>query len=264
MISSFKKQAKEQLKGNWGNAIIVFLGIYFLSSFIGSVPQYFVLPSYISNLEVFETANEFNLAELITVMGSFMAIILLFAMITSIFAVAILQLGQNRFCIKLSRTGVADVDCIFEGFKKHYWLNVKSIFLVTFYSILLMVPFFAFTIGWMYFFSIESELWIAMLILSFVAQILAYVKILGYSLLPYLLMDDEVVFNTSTEYINESKRLMSGSKWQLLLLGLSFILWIFVVMITFGFAMIYLGPYMSQSVTNFYNHVREQKNIAYQ
>ncbi|AIO18547.1 hypothetical protein KQ51_00667 [Candidatus Izimaplasma bacterium HR1] len=264
MISNFKKQAKESLKGNWGNAIVVFLGIYFLGSFISSIPQYFVMPSYISMLSEFENLEVFNIEELLRIMGAFMSIIFALSMVTSIFVVAILQLGQNRFSIKLARTGVADVDCMFDGFKKNYFLNVKSLFMVGIYSFLWMIPFIVFTFGWMYTFSKGSEIYILFIILSFAAQIFAYIKILGYSVLNYLLMDDEVEFNTSTEYINESKRLMKGSKWQLVLLGLSFILWIFVVVITFGFAMIYLGPYMSQSITNFYNHIREEKNIAYE
>ncbi len=61
---------------------------------------------------------------------------------------------------------------------------------------------------------------------------------------------------TPTQCVAASKAMMRGRKWELFVLYLSFIPWILLVMVTFGIAWIYVGPYMSVTVTNFYHRIK--------
>ena len=53
------------------------------------------------------------------------------------------------------------------------------------------------------------------------------------------------------------QEIMNGHKFDLFILGLSFIGWYFLVGITFGIASIYVLPYMSATTANFYNSIKE-------
>lgn len=264
MISQYKENAKISLKGNWGNAIIVFLGIYFLGGLISSIPQYFVLPTMTAQLEQLENMQTFEWNKFIEIFAASFGVYIILIVVISIFVISILQLGYQRFSIKLAKEDKADPDCIFDGFKNHYWTNVKAMLWVGLYSFLWQIPsLFFYGLGG-YFAYQESETSIVFVLLGAVASIFAVVKILSYSLVPYLLMDDTVSFQTGNEYVTESKRVMKGNVLELIFLGLSFILWLFFIIITFGFGILYLGPYMNQAYTNFYLHHKEVKNIAYQ
>lgn len=61
---------------------------------------------------------------------------------------------------------------------------------------------------------------------------------------------------TPTQCINASKAMMKGRKFELFVLALSFIPWILLVCVTFGIAIIYVGPYMSLTFTNYYHRIK--------
>lgn len=264
MISQYKENAKLSLKGNWGNAIIVFLGIYFLGSMINSVPQYVVLPSLTSSLTDMQYMTEPNIVLIFEGLFLSMGILFIIQLAITVFVSGILQLGSSKFAIKLARTDHADPDVIFDGFKNHYWTNVKAIVLVQVYSLLWMIPsFILFGLG-TYMIFLENSMHYLFFGLGFVAMIFSYVKIMGYSMTHYVLVDETIHFETAKEYVDESIRLMKGNKWELIFLGLSFILWLFLIILTLGFILIYLGPYMNQTFANFYLHHKEVKDIAYE
>lgn len=52
--------------------------------------------------------------------------------------------------------------------------------------------------------------------------------------------------------MKESSELMKGHKWEFFVLGLSFILWIILGIITCGIAMLWVTPYMNVTYANFY------------
>ncbi len=57
--------------------------------------------------------------------------------------------------------------------------------------------------------------------------------------------------------LRESKRIMNGRKMDMFILELSFIPWILLVCITFGIASIYVYPYMTLTMTNFYHRIKD-------
>lgn len=61
---------------------------------------------------------------------------------------------------------------------------------------------------------------------------------------------------SAREAINRSKAMMHGHKMDLFVLGLSFIGWVLLGAITLGIAYIWIVPYMSATMINFYNDIK--------
>lgn len=74
------------------------------------------------------------------------------------------------------------------------------------------------------------------------------VKTYEYALVPYLLAQDTDINIDPCEYTKRSRELMTGHKWQLFMLDLSFIGWYILDVFTFGLlGIFYIDPYRAQS-----------------
>jgi uncharacterized membrane protein len=80
------------------------------------------------------------------------------------------------------------------------------------------------------------------------------IKALSYSMSFYILAENPGM--TATEALNESKRMTKGYKGKLFMLGLSFILWFLLGSVTLGIAYIYVVPYVSTTMANFYKELK--------
>jgi len=80
------------------------------------------------------------------------------------------------------------------------------------------------------------------------------IKAFSYSMSWFVLAENPHM--TAREALNESKMIMKGHKWQLFVLGLSFILWFLLGYITIGIAFIYIIPYFYATIANFYNAIK--------
>lgn len=87
-----------------------------------------------------------------------------------------------------------------------------------------------------------------------------YIKMFSYSMAMYVLAENKGM--PALEAIKKSKEMMHGHKMDLFVLGLSFIGWILLVMITFGIAGIWAIPYMETTMVNFYNKIKPQEAIT--
>lgn len=87
------------------------------------------------------------------------------------------------------------------------------------------------------------------------------IKSLSYALTPYILHDHpELQYNSAIE---RSMKMMDGNKLRLFLLLLSFIGWAILALFTLGLAFFWLFPYISASVTAFYEDVRADYEANY-
>ena len=82
------------------------------------------------------------------------------------------------------------------------------------------------------------------------------IKALSYSMAMYILAENPDM--PALEAIDRSKKMMDGHKMELFVLMLSFIGWYLLCMVTFGIAAIYVVPYMSATLANFYNNIKGQ------
>lgn len=76
------------------------------------------------------------------------------------------------------------------------------------------------------------------------------VKSFSYSMSSYILAENKG--KGALECISESKQMTNGYKMDLFILGLSFIGWILLSMITLGIALIWVIPYMNATYANAY------------
>ena len=128
--------------------------------------------------------------------------------------------------LKLTRNENISVGNIFDGFNitgKALWLYILTAIFTFLWSCLLIIP--------------------------------GIIKSFAYSMSYYVLADNPEL--TAREALKKSQEIMNGHKFDLFVLGLSFIGWYFLVGITFGIAAIYVIPYMSATTANFYNSIKE-------
>ncbi len=80
------------------------------------------------------------------------------------------------------------------------------------------------------------------------------VKAYSYSMALRILAENPG--KSARECIKESMAMTNGHKWELFVLNLSFIGWIFLMPFTFGILGIWLIPYMNATVTNAYESLK--------
>lgn len=78
---------------------------------------------------------------------------------------------------------------------------------------------------------------------------------LGYSQVYYIMLDDEKI--GITDAMKKSREMMKGHKWEFFVLGLSFIGWLLLGILTFGILYFWLIPYMEVTLCNFYNELKK-------
>ncbi len=86
------------------------------------------------------------------------------------------------------------------------------------------------------------------------------IKSLSYSMAFYILAENPEM--TAREALNKSKAIMHGHKMELFVLYLSFIPWMLLMSITAGIAGIYVIPYMTLTMTNFYHNIKRTAPVV--
>ena len=154
------------------------------------------------------------------------SIILFFGAIATLIITGPLMVGLSRIFLNLSRSRVAEIGQLFEGFQCFgsalgaYFLSTLFIFL---WSLLLIVP--------------------------------GIIAIYSYSMIYFILSDHPEI--SSSDAITLSKEMMRGYKWQYFCLGLRFLGWILLsLLLTLGIGMLWVMPYMQTSYAHFYQMVR--------
>lgn len=100
------------------------------------------------------------------------------------------------------------------------------------------------------------------LFISIIAYIVLFVRGLLYMLSTYIAIDNPQM--TAKESVDTSAKLMNGNRWKYICLSLSFLGWMILSIITFGFGYIFLLPYMSVAYVCFYEALagKKQSNSA--
>ena len=96
------------------------------------------------------------------------------------------------------------------------------------------------------------SLWSLLLIIP------GFIKYYAYALTPYILIDNPEL--SANQAINLSQKMMKGHKFDMFILHLSFIGWIFLSIFTFGIGLLWLLPYMMTAQAAFYQDVRKEYN----
>lgn len=197
---SLKSNAKAQLKGKWGLAVITsFVGILIISGFSGII-------------------------EVIEPEGGILAII---GRLISLFLGGLITLGVSKFVLNIATYRQASFDDLFSG---------TNIYLKT------------------------LGLWVVILVCVFIATIFLIVPgiIVGlmFSQAFFILCEDNE--KSIIECLKESTDIMIGHKLDLFVLGLSFIGWWILAIVTFGIASLWVYPYQEVTFANFYLSIRRK------
>ena len=96
------------------------------------------------------------------------------------------------------------------------------------------------------------SLWSLLLIIP------GFIKYYAYALTPYILIDYPEL--SANQAINLSQKMMKGHKFDMFILHLSFIGWIFLSIFTFGIGLLWLLPYMMTAQAAFYQDVKKEYN----
>lgn len=161
------------------------------------------------------------------IVGAIVSVSSLIPVAGTIILVPPLQLGITYIFLDITAGGEVDINRLFAGFKR----LGQSICLY------LLITIFTF-------------LWSLLFIIP------GIIKAFSYSQAFYILAEHPEM--TASEALNESKEIMEGHKWELFVLGLSFIGWALLGSITCGIAYIWILPYMQATITNFYHKIKRQ------
>ncbi|MDB9956310.1 DUF975 family protein [Flavobacteriaceae bacterium] len=139
--------------------------------------------------------------------------------------------GISMFSLSLSRGENARLEQIFEGFKNYgtvlgaYLLMVLFIFL---WMLLLIIP--------------------------------GIIAAIAYSQTFYILAEDDAI--SSMDALKKSKEMMDGYKWKYFCLGLRFIGWALLCILTLGIGFLWLSPYIQISYAKFYEDLKNNQAVS--
>lgn len=154
------------------------------------------------------------------------------ASLLSVIVTAPLAIGLNKYFIEFSKQLSPDVEVLFDGYKESF---LSSILLSLLTGLLIFL--------WMLLFIIPG-----------------IIKAYAYAMAPYILAENPTI--SITEALDESQEMMKGHKMDLFILGLSFIGWVLLGLITFGIAFIWVIPYINAAHAEFYLEVSGGNVIA--
>jgi uncharacterized membrane protein len=156
---------------------------------------------------------------------------LIFAVIYFVIT-SVLEFGYLLFCLKVSnRDSTMAYSDLF--------LGIRYIFKVLGLSIMIII---------------FSLLWTLLLIIP------GIIASFRYSQAVFILAEnpDKGIL----QCIRESKEMMRNHKFEYFVLDLSFLLWILLMIVTFGLASIYVNPYMTITKANYYNAIKPKLTEA--
>lgn len=148
--------------------------------------------------------------------------------IVSIIVSPPLSIGLILVYLDLSYNKATEVSRMFDGFKytgKSIWLTILVAVFTFLWTLLLVIP--------------------------------GFVKMISYSMSFFILAENPEM--TAREALRESKEIMDGHKMDYFVMGLSFIPWLLLVVVTCGIAAIWVSPYIQLTTTNFYHGIKKQK-----
>lgn len=211
-----RSNARKALKGHWGTAII--------AAIIANVfPSVGYSSSFSSDDMDFTKLSELSGTELITTLAIFGGILLI-GLAISLVVSSVISIGYAQFNMDLVDGDDPKISTLFS--------KVRQLKTAVIANILVFVRVF---FGMIFF---------------IVPGVIALFK---YSMTNYIIAENPGI--GAREALEKSKKIMKGNKLRFFLLGLSFIGWEILVVLTFGIAGIWVSPYMQASYAEFYREI---------
>ena len=218
--SEIRRTAREKLAGNWGIAV----GVTFVAALLGGLVAGggFSFEADI-DLEQLRDLPDF-VWPLVKAWLSFAGILSLVQFILG----GVVQLGYCTYLLNQHDRRELDFHDLFSQFHR-FGQGFAQAFLTTLYSIL----------------------WGLLLIIP------GIIKAISYSMTPFIMADHPEM--SASEAIKASKELMDGHKGDLFILGLTFIGWELLNVLTLGIGSLWLNPYINASYAAFYRQILNER-----
>lgn len=263
-----KLAARARLKGNWVQPMLVLLLYGLISGIIGNLPTIFAggsMMRMVSSMTYYPDMIDDPayllpyFASMFSPVGSILSILL------SVFVLIPIAVAVNGYFIRFWRGETPTFGSAFDGFSngrfvpffgaslwQSLWLILWALPAMLAYGIgigLIGVSVATGSQG----FTIAGAL---LLLVALGLLFLPMVKEYSYLQTTYLVADHPSLGAVTP--LNLSKRIMEGHKWEAFVLGLSFLPWILLIMVTCGLASLYVGPYMNTTMAAYYEYVVDQ------
>lgn len=219
VYSEIRRQARDNLRGHWGQAI----GVSLMAALLGGT----IVSSGSSanwNINAGDLQNMSEIASTILIaIGSAAGLLGLVQFIIG----GVIQLGYAKYLLKQHKRQDASVSDLFSEFER-FGQGFAQKFLVGLYTFL----------------------WTLLFIVP------GIVKSFSYAMTPFILAEHP---NLGTnEAIQASRDMMDGHKWELFVLSLTFIGWQILCAFTLGIGLLWLIPYMNAAYAAFYQKISRQ------
>lgn len=146
----------------------------------------------------------------------------------SLFVVFPISVGSNRFFINIAKGNNPDVNDLLYVYKNGFMNTVLVLLLegvyIFLWSLLFVIP--------------------------------GIIKTYQYMMIEYMLAENPNMSNKRAFEI--TKATMTGDKWKAFVLGLSFIGWILLSIITFGIGFLFLAPYVETTMAHYYLELKNK------
>lgn len=223
LSSDIKTEAKRILAGNWGKGVLI------------------VIIYYAINMALSFFVPVIGQIALMVISGP-------------------LSLGIHILILKLIRTGDADIENMFDGFKdfgQAFLIALLRGLFVMLWGLLAIIPMIAIPIGASFGSPMIIMFMLPIMILLSIPAMMAYY---GYAMVFFVKIDNPGL--TAMEVLSTSKEMMLGYKMKLFLLNLSFIGWGILATFTFGIGYLWLTPYIMVANGVFYSYLSNQYEPA--
>ena len=261
MITESKDQARKDIRGKVLQAIfaIILVGIMTsIATFALEAINPFPTPEPVMGQNFWEQENAYSQEYL---PGTVFNIVT--SLIFSFTVVSIFTIGMNNFFIRNGQGKELDVvTSIFYGFKSRYKFILKTFFAVFIAIGLYFLGVYGLMVAGLLVAITQPTVAAIISVLVLVGSILAFIKLLDYVFVPYLLADEEIQLEQPQDYLDMSKTMIKGYKLEFILLGLSFILWFIASIFTLFLLLIWLIPYVYQSYANFYLNLKPKPDVV--
>lgn len=221
--SELRRRARENLSLNWGLSI----GVAFVAAILGGM----IAGTGISlDLEL-DAEQLRRLPEaVLPFIKAWMGIAGILAFVQFIMGGAV-QLGYSTYLLKQHDGKPLEFHDLFSQFHR-FGQGFAQSFLTTLYIIL-----------WSLLFIIPG-----------------IIKAFGYAMTPFIMADNPDM--SAREAIAASTELMDGHKGDLFVLGLTFIGWELLCLLSFGIGYLWLNPYMNATYAAFYREILRERKYA--
>ena len=223
VYSEIRRQARENLRGHWGQAV----GAAFIAGLLGgsitssggSAGGSAGSSSGAFDLEAFQALPP----EVIHITTTILGVVGLLVLVGFIIGGTI-QLGYSVYLLKQYHHQETKISDLFSQFFR-FGTGFAQQFLVGLYTFL-----------WSLLFIIPG-----------------IIKSFSYAMTPFILADDPNL--TANQAITRSRELMNGHKWELFILTLTFIGWDILGALTCGIGLLWVAPYKNAAYAAFYRQI---------